>query len=81
MKQLVTLDTKLTWNILIRKLIDHGMKRLAILKRMTSAKWGTIQDALCLSYKLYVQPVMEHEAKIIAIASETSLKKLNLVQN
>ena len=74
----VTLDKKLTFNAHID---ENAKKGLGLLKLLSGSKWGCKPKTLMGLYKSYIRPVLEYGAPVILGASETYIKKLQIIQN
>ena len=77
----VTLDKKLTFNAHIDENAKKGRQRLGLLKLLSGSKWGCKPKTLMRLYKSYIRPVLEYGAPVILGASETYIKKLQIIQN
>ena len=77
----VILDKNLTFNAHINENAKKGRQRLGLLKLLIGSKWGCKPKTLMRLYKSYIRPVLEYGAPVILGASETNIKKLQIIQN
>jgi hypothetical protein len=77
----VTLDSKLTGKIHMEKAAAKGGKRLNLMKRAASVKWGANQDVLKLTYETYVRPAMEADSEVFVTSAPSITDPLEVVQN
>ena len=72
---------RLTW----RKHIEHlriiGNKRLDVMKRLSSLKWGTHRDVLLMYYQRAIKPKLEYGNSIYGSACYSLLTKLDVIHN
>ena len=77
----VTLDRHLNFNEHIRLLKEKATKRLKIVKRLASTKWGADKSTLRQLYIGYVRSVLESNLPLQSISSDTTLKSLDQVES
>lgn len=77
----ISMDTKLQWKDQVEQAAVRGRKRMKLLKRLTTTKWGATQDVLSTAYKNYVRPSMEYGSEVFDTASKQALEKLDRAQN
>ncbi|XP_054712968.1 uncharacterized protein LOC129222479 [Uloborus diversus] len=77
----ITLDTRLTWNKYIEQVTDRVVDRLCLLKRLAGIKWGSSQSVLTSTFTSYIKPVLDYGSEVLITASDSTLSKLDLVQN
>ena len=72
---------RLTWTRHIENLRITIQKRLRIMKKLTSLRWGVSRKTLTKFYDIYIQPKINYGATIYSAASDTQLGKLQTLQN
>ena len=63
------------------EMVKTGNGRLRLLKRLSGITWGSSTDTLLTTYKTYVKPVLEYGGELIATASNTCQRQIDLTQN
>ena len=71
----------LTWNKHIEHLRIIGNKRLDVMKRLSSLKWGTGRDTLMMYYLRAIKPKIEYGSAVYGSAANTILGKLDIIHN
>ena len=77
----VQLDGRLTLTKHVENLKQKATKRLKIVKRLASSKWGADKANLRQIYLGYVRSVLEHSLALQNICSKSVVDKLDKVQN
>lgn len=77
----ITLDQRLTFKNHAADTVERSERRLKILKRLSGSKWGTSKETLTTTYKTYILPVLTFGQELLICASESTRKKLSIVQN
>ena len=71
----------LNWNAHIDNLVTVCVKKLNVLKALTSVKWGASRNTLLKLYNSFIKSKILYGLHIYSSASESRLKKLDIVQN
>ena len=77
----VKLDTRLSWKPHIEDMEKKGIKKLAVLKKLSGTHWGANSKILKTVYMGAVRPSLEYGASAWATAAKTHTNKLDKVQN
>jgi ribonuclease HI len=77
----ITMDTKMTGKPHMEKAAAKGRKRLLLMKRAASVKWGSNQEVLTLTYGTYVRPAMEAGSEVFVASAKSVTDPLEVVQN
>ena len=77
----VKLGTRLSWKPHIEDMEKKGIKKLAVLKKLSGIHWGTNSKILKTVYMGAVRPSLEYGASAWATAAKTHTNKLDKVQN
>ncbi|KAK7087372.1 hypothetical protein V1264_021433 [Littorina saxatilis] len=77
----VKLDPRLSWKPQIEDMEKRGIKRLALMKKLSGTHWGANSKILKTVYTGTVRPVLEYGASAWATAAKTHTNKLDRVQN
>lgn len=75
------LDEKLTWKPHIDHIIERVNKSLNFLRMTTKTWWGTDITTALLFYRAYTRSIIDYGCTLYASASETTLRKLDILQN
>jgi len=65
----------------MEKAAAKGGKRLNLMKRAASVKWGANQVVLKLTYETYVRPAMEADSEVYVASAKSVTDPLEVVQN
>ena len=71
----------LNWKKHIEYLKITCCKRLDIMKRLASKKWGASKDVMITFYKSFIRSKLDYGCTIYCSASKTVLKQLETIQN
>ncbi|KAK7094328.1 hypothetical protein V1264_007968 [Littorina saxatilis] len=77
----VKLDPRLSWKPQIEDMEKRGIKRLALMKKLSGTHWGANSKILKTVYTGTVRPVLEYGVSAWATAAKTHTNKLDRVQN
>ena len=77
----VQLDRQLNMIPFMSSLKDKARRRLGLIKRLATTTWGANKGTLRQLYLGYVRSAMEYAQPLQAIASKTTIKSLDAVQN
>ena len=77
----VTFDPRLTWKNQIENLQSKGMRRLALMKKLSGSDWGADHSILKKTYTSYVRPTLEYGATVWSSAAKSNIRKIDKVQN
>ena len=77
----VKLDIRLSWKPHIEDMEKKGIKKLAVLKKLSGTHWGANSKILKTVYMGAVRPSLEYGASAWVTAAKTHTNKLNKVQN
>ena len=77
----VKLDTRLSWKPQIEAMEERGIRRLAIMKKLSGTHWGANSQILKTVYTGAVRPVLEYGASAWSTTAKTHANKLDRVQN
>ncbi|GFT43678.1 putative rna-directed dna polymerase from transposon bs [Trichonephila clavipes] len=75
----INLDSKL--HLSTTHISEKGLKRLNLLKKLTSTQWGATQVVLFTVYKTYVRPELDYVCEVVTLENTTNLEKNNVVQH
>ena len=71
----------LNWNAHIENLITVCLRKLNVLKALTSVKWGASRYLLFKFYNSFIKSKILYGIQVYSSASNSHLKKLDIVQN
>ena len=71
----------LTWKCHINNLKTNCCRRLDVMKAIASTNWGASGTVLRQFYLLYIQSKLDYGAIVYSSASESTLQKLEIIQN
>ena len=74
-------DRRLTFRTHINQTKAACIRRLNIMKMMSATSWGSKCDFLIEFYTKYIRPKLEYGSIIYQIASKTTLRKLEGIEN
>ena len=77
----VKLDKHLTWKPHIEDLEARGIRRLALMRKLSGTTWGATSSILKTVYTGTVRPVLEYGSTAWNTAAKTHKAKLDKVQN
>ena len=77
----VTLDRQLTLSKHVQKLKNKSERRLNIVKRLASTRWGANKKTLRQLYIGYVRSTMEYNLALQSISSDTTQSTLDKVES
>ena len=77
----LTLDPRLLLTKHIENAANKARTRLGLLKALASTTWGAGTKLLRTLYCATIRPILEYAAPALNLASDTSLEKLDKVQN
>ena len=77
----VTLDRQMNMADHIKKIKEQATKRLNLIKRLASTKWGADKLTLRQLYMGYVRSVMDNNLPLQSIASKSNTATLDRTQN
>jgi hypothetical protein len=77
----VQLDNKLNWNYEIESIGKRVNQRSALIKHLSGVTWGSSQETLNTTYRIYIKPIMKYGSEVIITANDTRLNKLECLQN
>ena len=75
------LDQHLTWKPHIEDLEARGIRRLALMRKLSGTTWGASSSILKTVYTGTVRPVLEYGSIVWNTAAKTHKRKLDKVQN
>ncbi|GFW06112.1 putative RNA-directed DNA polymerase from transposon X-element [Trichonephila clavipes] len=68
------LDNKLKWTKHAEFVVSKARKRLSILKKLTGVKCGCNRDTLSITYKTYIQPVLNYCNEVLRSLPQRTLE-------
>ncbi len=74
-------DKKMTWKEHTNELKSRANKALNILKKLYNTKWGSNRYTMTRIYYSHIRPIIDYGSIVYATGRETTLSKLNSVQN
>jgi hypothetical protein len=77
----ITMDTKMTEKTHIANIMCKAKKRLGLVRRVATTKWGAKTSVFATTYKTYVRPVLENGTKVFVTTPANALATLDRVQN
>ena len=77
----LTLDPRLLLTNHVEQVVDKARTRLGLLKSLASTTWGAGSRLLRTLYCSTIRPILEYAAPVLNLASDTTLSKLDKVQN
>jgi ribonuclease HI len=77
----ITLDKKLTGKLHIEASRQRASRRLNLLKRVQTVKWGSDQDTLKHTYTAFIRPVLEYGSEVFIGSTDDTFKPLDIIQN
>lgn len=77
----LTFDSTLTWRQHIQELRLKCSQRLNLLKTLNGTTWGADKKCLLRLYQSHLRSVLDYGSIVYSTASQSTLKKLNTVQN
>jgi hypothetical protein len=75
------IDHQWTWNKQVEVMKEVCLKRIVILKRLASTKWGNSPTVLGTFYKQYIRPKMEYGIVAYGHTNKKNMLKLETIQN
>ena len=75
------LDPKLSMRTHIENTAAKARRRLNIVKKLASTKWGANKQTLRQLYMGYIRPTLEYSSAALSTATHTNLATLDKVQN
>ncbi|XP_053977242.1 uncharacterized protein LOC128875576 [Hylaeus volcanicus] len=73
-------DTKLNWELHIKKVKANCQQRIKIIKTLASKSWGANSEIILRTYKAIIRPVLDYGAPIYGSAPKRLLKILDPIQ-
>ena len=77
----VVFDPRLTWNKQMDKVQTKGVRRAALIKKLSGTSWGANMSVLKKAYIGYVRPAVEYGIATWGNASKGNFQKAERVQN
>ncbi|KAK7096645.1 hypothetical protein V1264_003726 [Littorina saxatilis] len=77
----VKLDSRLTWKPHLEEIEARGIRRLAIMRKLSGTTWGANSQILKTVYTGAVRPVLEYASSSWNTAARTNKARLDRVQN
>ena len=77
----VTFDRRLTWNNQFQRSHTKAKIRMALMKKLSSTKWGANKEVLKKLYVGRIRPTLEYGMAATSTASKTNKEKMNKIQN
>ena len=77
----VTITKTFNFQSHIKMAISKANRRLNLLRLLSGTNWGCMPKIIMQLYKQYVRPVLEYGAIALLSAPNTTLEKIQLVQN
>ena len=77
----VKLDPRLTCKPHLEEIEARGIRRLAVMRKLSGTKWGANPRLLKTVYTGAVRPVLEYSSSSWIAAAKSTKSRLNLVQN
>ncbi|KAG5860954.1 hypothetical protein JTB14_033349 [Gonioctena quinquepunctata] len=77
----MTLDQKLNWNAHIENLISSCYRRLNLLRTLANREWGSDRQTLLMMYRTLIRSKLDYGSTAYASATNSSLKRLDTIQN
>ena len=77
----VVFDPRLTWNKQMDKVQTKGVRRAALMKKLSGTSWGANMSVLKKAYIGYVRPAVEYGIATWGNASKGNFQKAERVQN
>ena len=77
----VLLDPRLRLTKHIEQTAVKATERVALMRKLAGVKWGATLHSLRTIYVTFVRPILEYASPVMSLASETTLSKLDRVQN
>ena len=77
----MTFDCKLSWKDHIDEIVTKAQRRLTVIKRLASSKWGCARSTLNTMYKMFIKPVMKYCYNSLITSPDHNIKKIDKVQN
>ena len=74
-------DSNLTWRQQIQELKQKSVARLNLLKKLNGTSWGADKKCLLRLYYSHIRSLLDYGSIVYSSASQTTLKKLDTVQN
>ena len=75
------MDRKLTWRVHINNIIKKTEKSINILRMISSLKWSADPSISLLVYRSYIRSVIDYGSSAYGNASDSLLKKLDVIHN
>ena len=77
----VKLDRRLTWSPQITVMENKGIRKMAVMKKLSGTSWGSNSKILTQVYTGSVRPHLEYGATSWGTAAKTNTSRLTKVQN
>ena len=77
----VKLDPRLTWKPHLEEIEARGIRRLAMMRKLSGTKWGAYSKILKKVYTGAVRPVLEYSSSSWIAAAKSTKSRLDRVQN
>ncbi|GFW52817.1 uncharacterized protein TNCV_2393961 [Trichonephila clavipes] len=71
----------LTWRQHTEMAVEHPTKRLGLLKRIASSKWGCSKTSLELTYNTYILPLITYCCELLVASSKQEMDVLEVFHN
>ena len=77
----ITFDSRLTWELQIRKIIAKAYKRLNLMRILSATSKRQNPDTLAHIFTAIIRPIFQNSSLSVIDAAEVHLDKLQLIQN
>ncbi|XP_018576554.1 uncharacterized protein LOC108915084 [Anoplophora glabripennis] len=77
----ITLDRKLLWRDHIQQIIKRTENSINIIRVFTKSTWGADPNTALLFYQSLVRSIMDYGSILYGSASDTQLRKIDIVKN